>query len=264
MAREVKSQFPVFGDWRGTRETLHAYCKVASAIRAALTPEQPRHGHLGLRVYTSGLTTTPISFPEDPAQTFALSLDLRNHYFILSTSGGHVQQLRLSEGLSATQLGNELLARLAELGVQGKVPAKSYSSDVKRDYALDEAERFLAALRLANQVFEDARKELGQASDAVQLWPRLFDLSFVAPANDEDKSITFGLALQPGNEYFYVSPHPFDKALTQQSLPNGARWNTDGWKGAMLPYSEVAGKADGAERVLAFLRAAYALQLPTL
>lgn len=264
MAREDKSQFPIFGDWRGTRETLHAYCKVASAIRAAFTPEQPRHGHLGLRVYTSGLTTTAISFPEDPAQTFALSLDLRNHYFILSTSGGHVQQLRLSEGLSATQLGNELLARLAELGVEGKVPPKSYSSDAKRDYALDEAERFLAALRLANQVFEDARKELRQASDAVQLWPRLFDLSFVAPANDEDKSITFGLALQPGNEYFYVSPHPFDKGLAQQALPNGARWNTDGWKGAMLPYSEVAGKADGAERALAFLQAAYTLQLSTL
>lgn len=264
MAREDKSQFPVLDDWRGTRDTLHAYCKVASAIRAAFTAEQPRHAHLGLRVYTSGLTTTPISFPEDPAQTFALSLDLRNHYFILSTSGGHVQQLRLSEGLSGTQLGNELIARLAELGVQGKVPAKSYSSDAKRDYALDDAERFLATLRLTNQVFEDARKQLGQASDVVQLWPRMFDLSFVAPVNGDDKSITFGLSTQPGNEYFYVSPHPFDKSLSQQTLPAGARWNTDGWHGALLPYSEVAAKADGPERVLAFLQAAFALQHPTL
>lgn len=264
MAREDKSQFPVFGDWRGTRETLHAYCKVASAIRAAFTPEQPRHSHLSLRVYTSGLTTTPISFPEDPAQTFALSLDLRNHYMILSTSGGQVQQIRLSEGLTATQLGEELVARLAELGMQGKVPTKSYHSEVKREYALDEAERFLAAIRLANQVFEQARTQLGQGSDPVQLWPRLFDLSFTAPANGDDKGITFGLATQPGNEYFYVSPHPFDKALAQTQLPAGARWNTDGWNGAMLSYSEVAGAPDGADRLLAFLQAAYALQHPTL
>ncbi len=264
MAREDKSQFPTLGDWRGTRDTLHTYCKVASAIRAAFTPEQPRHGHHSLRVYTSGLTTTPISFPDDPAQTFALSLDLRNHYFILSTSGGQVQQLRLSEGLTGTQLGEELIARLAELGVQGNIPAKSYHSDAKRDYALDEAERFLAAIRLANQVFEDVRKALGQASDAVQLWPRMFDLAFFAPAGNEDKGITFGFSTQPGNEYFYASPHPFDKALAQQSLPAGARWNTDGWNGALLPYGEVAAKADGAERVLAFLQSTYALQLPTL
>lgn len=264
MAREDKTLFPVFGEWRGTRETLHAYCKVVSAIRAAFTPEQPRHGHLSLRVYTSGLTTTPISFPEDPAQTFALSLDLRNHYLILSTSGGQVQQIRLSEGLSGTQLGDELVARLAELGVQGKVPAKSYHSDAKREYALDDAERFFAAMTRANQVFEQTRKEIGQSSDVVQLWPRQFDLAFTAPAVDEDKGITFGFTTQPGNEYFYVSPQPFDKTLIQSELPAGARWNTEGWKGAMLPYTEVAGHADGAERLLAFLLAAYKLQHPTL
>lgn len=263
MAREDKTLFPVFGDWRGTRETLHAYCKVVSAIRAAFTPEQPRHGHLSLRVYTSGLTTTPISFPEDPAQTFALSLDLRNHYLILSTSGGQVQQIRLSEGLSGTQLGDELVARLAELGAQGKVPAKSYHSDTKREYALDDAERFFAAITRANQVFEQARKQLGHDSDVVQLWPRQFDLAFTAPSGD-DSGITFGFATQPGNEYFYVSPQPFDKALTHSELPAGARWNTEGWKGAMLPYSEVAGEPDGAERLLAFLLAAFKVQRPTL
>lgn len=264
MAREDKTLFPTLGDWRGTRETLHAYCKVVSAIRAAFTPEQPRHAHLSLRVYTSGLTTTPISFPEDPAQTFALSLDLRNHYLILSTSGGQVQQLRLSEGLSATQLGDELVARLGELGVQGQVNAKSYHSEARREYALDDAERFFAAITRTQQVFEQLRASLGQPSDVVQLWPRQFDLAFKTPAGAEDKGITFGLATPPGQEYFYVSALPFENALTQQALPAGARWNSEGWHGALLPYAEVAGAPDGAERLLAFLQAAHALQHPSL
>jgi len=263
MAREDKTIFPVFGDWRGTRETLHAYCKVVSAIRAAFTPEQPHHAHLSLRVYTSGLTTTPISFPEDPAQTFALSLDLRNHYLILSTSGGQVQQIRLSEGLSGTQLGDELVARLAELGVQGKVSQKSYHNDGRREYALDDAERFFAAITRANQVFEQARKQLGQDSETVQLWPRQFDLAFHCPSSAE-QGITFGFATHSGNEYFYASPQPFDKALTQRELPAGAHWNTEGWKGARLPYTAVAGQPDGAERLLAFLLATHQLLRPTL
>lgn len=261
MAREDKTLFPTLGEWRGTRDTLHAYCKVISAIRAAFTPEQPHHAHLSLRVYTSGLTTTPISFPEDPAQTFALSLDLRNHYLILSTSGGQVQQIRLSEGLSASQLGDELVARLAELGVQGKVNKKSYQSDARREYALDDAERFFAALMRSQQIFDQLRKQLGADCGVVQMWPRQFDLAFAAP-NGEDGTLTFGFATPPGNEYFYASPQPFAATLTQQALPAEAHWHSEGWHGALLPYTAVEGKPDGAERLLAFLQAVAALAAP--
>lgn len=254
MAREDKSIFPVLGDWRGTRETLHAYCKVLSAIRAAFTAEQPRHAHLGLRLYTSGLTTTPITNPSDPATSFALSLDLRNHYVLLSTSVGEVQQIRMSEGLSATQLGDELIARMEELGISGKV-GKGYQNDYQREYALVEAERFFAALNRAAQVFEQFRAQLGVESNPVQLWPRQFDLAFAA--FDGGRQVTTGFAPGDGSgEYFYVSAEPFDRAQTARALPQGARWHTDGWNGAMLPYVEVAGKPDGGERLLGFLQAA--------
>jgi hypothetical protein len=263
-----KAPFPELGDWRGTRETLHAYCKVLGAIRAAFAPEEPRYAHVSLRLYTSGLTTTPIPHPAQAGETFALSLDLRNHYVLLSTSSGVVEQIRMSEGLTATQLGEELVAKLEALGISGKINAKKYRNEGRREYALDEAERYFAALSRAGQVFEHFRSTLSGTVDALQLWPHHFDLSFVAlgsktvkEKDDEYPSqITVGFAppdsSTPG-EYFYCNPYPFDKVVTESNLPAGARWHTDGWNGALYPYGEVAGKADGAERLLAFLQAAY-------
>jgi len=268
MATKNKVLFPKLVGWEATRETLHAYCKVLGAIRAAFTPEQPRYQHLSLRLYTSGLTTTPIPRPVDAKHTFALSLDLRNHYVLLSTSEGEVQQIRMSEGLSATQLGEELLSKLAGLGVKGKVNKAKYKDDAPREYALDEVERFFTALNHIGQIFERFKAELKGETDPVQLWPHHFDLSFILLGNKTvttvenggQSQITFGFAPEdPGqpSAYFYVNPFPFEETVTRKKLPQGASWHTAVWQGALLPYSEIAEKEDGAERVLGFLQAAY-------
>lgn len=270
-----KSTFPVLGEWSSTRETLHAYCKVLGAIRAAYAAEQPRYAHVSLRLYTAGLTTTPIPFPSDPKRTFALSLDLRNHYVLLSTSGGDVQQIRMSEGLSATQLGDELISKLSEMGVKGKVNSKKYKSDEPREYALDEAERCFAALSHAGQIFEAFKSGLKEETDLVQLWPHHFDLSFVVLGKKTVKEkegefpsqLTIGFSPADSSqaaEYFYFNPYPFEDSVIQQALPAGASWHTASWKGALLPYSEVAGKDDGAVTVQGFLQRCYEVQKPLI
>jgi hypothetical protein len=270
-----KGLFPVLGEWQGTRETLHAYCKVLGAIRAAFAAEQPRYAHVSLRLYTSGLTTTPIPFPGDAQRSFALSLDLRNHYVLLSTSQGDVQQIRMSEGLTATQLGDELIARLGEFGIKGKVNSKKYKSDAPREYALDQAEAYFAALGHANQAFELFKATVKEPNDPVQLWPHHFDLSFVVLGSKTVKAkegefptqLTIGFSpadeSQPG-EYFYFNPYPFTDDVAKQTLPAGASWHTASWKGALLPYSEVAGQEDGASRLLAFLQRSYEVQKPLI
>lgn len=264
----TKSNFPRLAGWRGTRDTLHAYCKVLGAIRAAFAPELPRYQHVSLRLYTSGLTTTPIPHPADAKRTFALSLDLRNHYVLLSTSEGEVQQIRMSEGLSATQLGEELLGKLADLGIEGKVNKAKYKDEARREYALDEAERFFTALAHIGQIFEQFKAELKGETDAVQFWPHHFDLSFIVLGNKtvtsvEDggqSQITVGFAPEdPGqpSPYFYVNPYPFEETVTHKKLPQGANWHTAVWQGALFPYPEIAEKENGAERISEFLRAAY-------
>lgn len=258
-------------NWRDTRETLHAYSKVLGVIRAAFTPEQPRFQHVSLRLYTAGLTTTPIPYPNDAKRHFSLSLDLLNHYVLLSNSSGNVHQIRISEGLSATQLGEELIAKLEQEGVQGQIQKTKYKDDEPRSYALDAAERYFSALSHAGRVLEQFRAELPGEKDPVQLWPHHFDLSFILQGGknvsgvdgDETSQITVGFAPDdPGQPtpYFYVNPYPFEDSLTHQKLPNGAVWHTAVWQGALLPYTEIAEREDAENRVLEFLRAAYQVE----
>jgi hypothetical protein len=263
-----KNAFPKIGHWEETRDTLHAYCKVLGAIRGAFAPEQPRYQHVSLRLYTAGLTTTQMPHPTDSKRNFSLSLDLRNHYVILSTSDGEVQQTRMSEGLTATQLGDTLLAKLAALGIEGNVNKKKYASDEERSYALDAAERYFTVLSHCGRIFQSFRNELPGEKDPVQFWPHHFDLSFIVLGSKEVKTvegtypsqITVGFAPEDKGQpspYFYVNPFPFEETVTHTKLPDGAVWHTALWQGALLPYTEVAEKPDAEAHILEFLRGAY-------
>jgi hypothetical protein len=265
---QAKHPFPKLEGWRETRETLHAYSKVLGAIREAFTTEQPRWQHASLRLYTAGITTTPIKHPNDPNANFSLSLDLLNHYVLLSSSDGSVQQFRMSEGWSADQLGEELLARLAKLGVHGKVNKEKYASDEPRSYALDAAERYFTALSHMGRLLEQFRSGLPEEKDPIQFWPHGFDLAFVLLGSKQVKTmegesqsqITFGFSPDdPGQPtpYIYATPFPFEETVTHKKLPDGAVWHTAVWQGALLPYPEIAEKVDGEKRVLEFLQDAY-------
>lgn len=271
MPAKAKHPFPKLSGWKDTRETLHAYCKVLGAIRAGLAPEEPRYQHVSLRLYTAGLTTTPIQHPGDPKRNFALSLDLLNHYVLLSRSEGEVEQFRMSEGLSATQLGELLLAKLEEWGIQGKVDKKKYEDDKPRHYVLDQAERYFAALSRIGHLFEQFRGSLGGNTDPLQFWPHHFDLAFILLGNkavttvegEFPSQITFGFAPDdPGqpSAYFYVNPFPFEESITRNKLPHGASWHTAIWQGALMPYTEIAERPDGEQRLLDFLQAAYEIE----
>lgn len=266
-----KSPFPKLSNWRETRETLHAYSKVIGAIRAAYAPSLPRYQHVSLRLYTAGLTTTAIPHPEDAKRSFSLSLDLRNHYVLLNTSDGGVHQVRISEGLSATQLGEELLAKLAEQGVPGTVDVKKYADDEPRNYSLDAAERYFTALTHIGRLFEQFHGEVLGEKDPVQFWPHHFDLSFIVLGSKQvsnmegefSSQITFGFAPDdPGqpSPYFYANPFPFEESLTHATLPHGASWHTAIWQGALLPYGHIAELPDADQKILDFLRETYRVE----
>ncbi len=263
-----KFAFPKLANWRETRETLHAYSKVLGSIRAAFVPEMPRWQHVSLRLYTAGLTTTPIPHPDDPKTNFALSLDLLNHYVLLSSSEGSVEQYRISEDWSADQLGEELLGKLEKLGVHGKVQKEKYQNKEPREYALDAAEAYFTVLTHMHRILEQFRASLPGEKDPILFWPHSFDLAFVLLGNKQVKTmdeesqsqITFGFSPEDSGQptpYVYATPFPFEESITHTKLPDGAVWHTAVWQGALLPYPEIAEKEDGEQRVMEFLKAAY-------
>ncbi|MQC26123.1 MAG: hypothetical protein DWG76_01555 [Chloroflexi bacterium] len=261
--------FPQLGDWHETRETLHAYSKVLGAIRGAFTPEHPKFWNLSLLPYTAGLTTTHIPFPLDEKSNFSLSLDLRNHYVVFSTSEGQVDQIRLMEGHTATALGDQILDRLADIGVKGDLPRDKFENDDPRPYVMDQAERYFSVLSHVARIFEDFKSDLQEETSPVQLWPHHFDLSFEVFGNfkvdGSESQIGIGFAPTDSSQsgaYFYANPYPFDEAVTKQLLSASATWFTDSWKGALLPYAEIAEHPDGASKLDTFLQAAYLAEKP--
>jgi hypothetical protein len=112
-------------------------------------------------------------------------------------------------------------------------------------------------------VFERRRVSLGDRVGPVQVWPHHFDLAFEwfgsrpADSADPDTPGQINLGFYPGGDsYLYSSPWPFDPALRETSLPEGASWS-DAFDGAVLPYEAVRTSPDPEGRIDEFAAAVF-------
>jgi hypothetical protein len=212
--------------------------------------------------------------------TFSLKMDLRQHKVILSTSGGDGREFSMTEGLSATAFGDQVLGAVADLGLTGEYVREKFENDEPREYDPALAENFLTAVVSADSVLKKHRAGLSGEPGPVQLWPHGFDLAFEwfgtrvmeyeehGQVEKYPSQLNFGFS--PGEPshpepYFYSNPWPFEAdVLLDKSLPSGGRWFTAGWQGSMLPYDKLVGASEAGERLLAYFRAVYDFAAPTL
>jgi hypothetical protein len=108
---------------------------------------------------------------------------------------------------------------------------------------------------------ELAHEETG--SSPVRIWPHHFDTAFLLPISGGDGSRSIGVGMSPGDQsyaepYWYVTPWPYPSDSQGLSLEGGGAWHEQGWFGAVLRASSLAGDDPGAQkrRVNAFLRSA--------
>ena len=69
------------------------------------------------------------------------------------------------------------------------------------------------------------------------------------PSNEEysDKQMNFGFAFGDAGipePYFYVTAYPTPDGMSDLDLPDGAKWKTDGFSGAVVSYKHVAASAN--------------------
>jgi len=108
----------------------------------------------------------------------------------------------------------------------------------------------------SNRLFRQLAEDLPHVSE-VRCWPHHFDLGAMMtldrPANGEDTP-TVGFGLSAGDDgtpepYWYVNLSPHPKRLPDPLPPlEGARWNLEGWLGAVLPGSVVAAARTASEQ----------------
>ena len=251
------------GEWEPTRQTLHAYLRVLSAVPRMWLAPHPNWWHITLAVRPAGLETNVVTTPNGTATQ--LRMDLQRHEIALLGVEQKLQVWDLRAGYTADELAGMIFRAYAELGVSGEYPEGTYENAGPREYAPETAARFDRAIRWIDRVLNRHRAQLSGRVGPVQLWPHGFDIAFecfgsksvIYEANGGEKEapaqINFGWA--PGDAshpepYFFSNPWPFDESLVEQPLPSGARWFQGGWKGTLLPYRDLVGDPEAERHLL--------------
>ena len=80
----------------------------------------------------------------------------------------------------------------------------------------------------------------------------------IDPSDEEsaDEQMNFGFST--GDEavpepYFYITAYPTPDGLVETPLPGPARWHTEGFVGALLPYAALVDVEDGDALLLDYL-----------
>lgn len=260
-------QFPslAVANFAATRDAIQVYAKLLGKVRRALTPRQKHWFHISLRAAAAGLTTTPI-----PAgsKTFEMLLDFTTHRLAITTSQGEQWQQPLS-GQSAAAFCEEALATLAMLGLEPEIDRSLFSDTTPLTYDKTAAERLWQALSQIDAVFKQFKGELREETGPVQLWPHHVDLAMlwfsgrlvpgVDPADEENAGEQMNFGFAPGDAgiaepYFYITAYPAPEGWVGSPLPQGAVWQTEGFKGAVMKYEILVEADQPAEKLLNFLR----------
>jgi len=251
-------------DWRDTRDALHAYARVAGAIRAQLAPPQKHWYHVSLRTCATGLVTPPIPGADG---TFDVLIDLPSSEWIVNTSTGQQWRTPLV-GQSAERLCAETLNVLSLSDLDLELDAEGFGTTGWADYDREAAARYWRALLWFDVVFKHFKASLREETSPVQVWPHHFDLAVLwlsgrhvpgHEADDVDRAderMNFGFV--PGDAecreaYVYATAYPQPPGLDELELPDGAVWFEGGWQGALLPYDVLQRAEDPSPLLLDFL-----------
>ncbi len=260
-------------DWEPTRATLHAYAHGVAALARTHAPAHPQWWHASLKADSTGLATEPIPLPGGGSLT--ARLDFERHVALLVPTEGASIEFDMTVGATGTEFADQLIETAAGFGLAGVYDREKFENNEPRTYDRSHASTFWQALSNIHSVFDAHRLSLEGSVSPLQLWPHGFDLSFEwfgtkVETHKENGEIQeypsqLNLGFYPaGDAYFYSNPWPFDESLPANQLPHGAVWNTEGWQGTKLSYSDLVGDPDAATKLSEYAAAVFEVASPTL
>ncbi|MDH3693331.1 MAG: DUF5996 family protein [Gammaproteobacteria bacterium] len=241
-----------------TRNALHAYSQILGAWLKDYNTKRKHWWHASLRPSLNGLTTGVVREGID----FEIELNLRESVLQLRTSTGAVLSQAL-DGQPALVVADRINGFLVADGLDEKViPASNHHGEnivAFRDYSPATAGTLGCVLHSVFAALTEFRAGIREETSPIQLWPHHFDVSMLwlpgdkvpdqDPDDEEyaDKQMNFGFTF--GDEgipepYFYVTAYPLPNTFPQTSLPAGATWHSDGFKGVVLLYKTLSQSSD--------------------
>ena len=251
-------------DWKETRDTLHKYSQVVGAIRENFSEPHPHWWHISLHVSDNGLTTTPLPVAKDsPDKTFEVILDLQNHKLKIASNYRELKQISLT-GQSLRALCEETRSLLSDIGVEITIDKEKFSDGKSGEYNEVAVSNYWNSLKEINRIMNKFRAELNGERSPVQLWSHHFDLAMswysgkLIPGIDPDdaesskEQMMFGFSTGDDgipDAYFYITAYPIPESFPNFDMPEGARWNTEGFSGGVLMYETLL-KSNSLEELL--------------
>ena len=163
-------------DGESTRATLHAYAHAVAALPRAHALPHPLWWHISLSVRPDGLVTEAMALPDGGAAL--VRMDPRTNMVVFETSSGATRSFPMNAGLTATEMGDALIAAAAEFGLIGDYDRSKFENDDARPYDADDALGLFQALVTAHGLLAIHRSRIGGNAGPIQLWPHGFDLAF--------------------------------------------------------------------------------------
>ena len=264
----MSQQLPTLSlnDWKPTRDTLHQYARIIGKIRSRYMPKSKHWWHITLSVSARGFTTTP--FPV-AGRNLELTLDLVAHQLLIASSDGWSAAIPLA-GQSAAGLCRLLSAMLAAVGIELEPDLLAgFDGEDSLAYDIKAIGDFNKAINRVDSVFKTFKGGLREETSPVQIFPHHLDLSMnwfsgrrvpgVDPADEEnaDEQMNFGFVTGDdsiSDAYFYATAYPAPDNWADLPLPEGAYWHTEGWVGAILPYTVLLESDRPVECLLGYLQ----------
>jgi hypothetical protein len=253
-------------DWKPTRDTLHQYARIIGKIRSRYMPKSKHWWHITISVSSRGLTTTPFPIA---GQSLELTLDLAAHQLAIESSDGWSATLPLA-GQSAAALCRQSAAVLAAANIDLEPNLlAAFNGEEILSYDVQAIDRFRRVINWVDSVFKGFKGGLREETSPVQIFPHHMDLSMnwfsgrlvpgVDPTQEEnaDEQMNFGFVTGDSSipdAYFYTTAYPVPDNWTDLALPEGAYWHTEGWSGAILPYTAVLEAGRPSERLIEYLQ----------
>jgi hypothetical protein len=251
---EYKFEPLELSEWKETRDIIQSYAKFLGDIKSSFTPHQKNWEEHSLKVYAKGLTTTPIPvIITGNIETLDLNLNLVEHSLKIFCSN----RLSVScDNQSTLSFVKEAIGKLYESGVDFRIIENEYSAENFGDYTKEKAAAYWNILKQIYFVMLEFKGRLLEETSSINFWSDHFDLAMLwfsgrlipgkDPSNWDHSREQMNFGFSTGDEgipepYFYVTAYPFNEKLLKSELPGNACWHTEGWKGAVLKYSELVG-----------------------
>lgn len=279
---------PSLNNAQPTLHNLHTVARLLGAVRVLVFERQPNYLDLGMKIVPTGISTDRLPSGSE------ITLDFTQLALIYQPSEGVAQSIHL-EGQTQAELLENLLATIYMKELSGiftrgadetyveamfagaarlvnhGTPSRDHLSDsAPLHFNPADAQAYAQALYTIFTGIARFDARLNGSVTPLVVWPEHFDLSFLWFAADADENhphLNFGFAPYSAGidePYLYAYAYPYPSRYQPPELPPGARWNTAGWTGVVLPYREIARQPNPEACVEDSCAAIYRALLPLL